>query len=67
MRIDLDTRLTLGFVFGLVGLAVELGCSLLGLPVSAALMGTFGSIVLGTFGVGVIAQSASKGREEEED
>lgn len=61
MRVDLDTRLTVAFIFGLVGLAVELVAGLLGAPVNQGLTATLGGIVLGTFGVGIVQGSKRNG------
>lgn len=54
MQIDLNTRLTFGFVFGLVGLGVELVAGIFGAPVSQAVVGGCVGIVLATFGVGAL-------------
>ena len=47
-------------VFGLFCLAIQLAGSMAGLPVSEALAGIFGSIVLGSFGVGYAAAKMGK-------
>lgn len=67
MRIDLDSRLSLGFAFGILGLTIELIGSLVGLPVSSALATVFGSIILGTFGIGLVVGSQTAKRKARED
>jgi putative Mn2+ efflux pump MntP len=57
MRIDLNTRLSLGFAFGWVGLAVLLVGGLLGQEVPIGLASTFGGIVIATLGVGAMVGS----------
>lgn len=54
MRIDLDTRLSIGFIFGLVGLTVELVGGILGAPVNDAVVGGLVTLTLGTFGAGIV-------------
>lgn len=63
VKLDIDTRATAGMVFGLFCLAVQLIGSMFGLPVSAPLAGVFGSIVLGSFGAGVLTGRNGKGPE----
>lgn len=61
MRIDLEARLTLGFIFGLTCLSIELVAGLFGAPVNDALTATFGTIVVGTFTAGMFVGSRKNG------
>lgn len=60
MKLDLDSRLTAAFIFGLLGLAGELVASLLGSPVNEALVGGLVTIVGFTLGIGAIRGSGAK-------
>jgi hypothetical protein len=61
MRLDLDARLTAAFIFGLVGLSGLLVASLLGRPVSEALVGGLVTLVVTTLGAGILRGSQENG------
>jgi hypothetical protein len=61
VRIDLSTRLTVVTYFCLGALGAEVVGGLLGLPVNEGIAATLGTVLLGTFGVGIFG---GKGAED---